>query len=74
MFTPLPTPELEQLKCVACGEEFGCGANASAGDTTLNCWCSAIEISEEALAEMQSRFQGCLCRNCLTKFNVDERA
>ena len=74
MSTPVPGSGLEQVKCVACGEEFGCGANASPGDAIPNCWCSAIEVSEAALAEMQARYRGCLCRNCLTRFYVDERA
>lgn len=72
MSTPVPSPELQQLKCVACGEEFGCGANVSPGDAILNCWCSAIEIGEAALAEIQARYQGCLCRNCLTRVAVDQ--
>lgn len=73
MSTPVPGSGLEQVKCVACGEEFGCGANAGPGDAIPNCWCSAVEVSEAALAEMQARYQGCLCRNCLTRFTVNER-
>jgi len=74
MSTPVPTPGLEQLHCVACGEEFGCGANANPRGATLNCWCSAIEVREAALTEMKARYQGCLCRNCLTKLSDGERA
>ena len=74
MSESVSTPGLEQLKCVACGEEFGCGANASPADASLNCWCAAIEITEAELAEIQDRYQGCLCRNCLTNFKVNNHA
>lgn len=53
-------------KCAACGAEFGCGAEAQ------SCWCQEIETTAELRAELSRKYQGCLCRDCLTKRN-DER-
>ena len=73
MSTPAPTSGLEQIRCAACGEDFGCGANASCESSPLDCWCSTIKVSEATLEEVQARYQGCLCRRCLTGFVEGER-
>lgn len=54
--------------CAACGNVFGCNAKAACEGSSRECWCSEIELSETARAEIAERFQGCLCRSCLLKF------
>jgi hypothetical protein len=51
----------EDLRCASCGEKFRCGAK------TAECWCFAVEISRETLADLQKRFRHCLCPQCLNK-------
>ena len=57
----MTTPETkgEQLICEACGEELLCGAK------TGNCWCFDIMIDPAALEDLRSKFQNCLCQDCL---------
>ena len=47
--------------CAACGREFECGANLK------GCWCMEIETTEETRAELQNKYKGCLCRECLVQ-------
>ena len=47
--------------CEACGNEFSCGASLR------GCWCSEINLSETARAELKGLYQDCLCRDCLEK-------
>jgi hypothetical protein len=49
----------EPSKCEACGNEFVCGA------TLGGCWCTDLKLSDEARAELRSRYSTCLCRKCL---------
>ena len=51
----------EPAVCEACGGPFTCGAKLS------GCWCSEIKLSDETRAELKSRYQSCLCRECLEK-------
>jgi Cysteine-rich CWC len=51
-------------KCEACGNEFSCGASLR------GCWCSEIELSEEAQADLKSRYRECLCRDCLERLSA----
>ena len=68
-----PSSGLVQTKCAACGEEFGCGANATCEGPAPDCWCAAIKVSDQLLEELQASYQGCLCQNCLLRFAADER-
>jgi Cysteine-rich CWC len=43
--------------CANCGAQFHCRPG--------NCWCDAVCVPREALAEMQLSFDRCLCPNCL---------
>jgi len=43
--------------CSSCGEAFHCQPG--------NCWCDQLHLTRQALLEMQSRFDRCLCPNCL---------
>ena len=62
---------LVQITCAACGEEFGCGANTPCEGPKPDCWCATIQVSDAKLEEIQARYQGCLCRNCLVKLADD---
>ena len=52
-----------QRVCEACGNEFSCGASLR------GCWCGEIELSDETRAEMRSKYQDCLCRDCLSSMS-----
>jgi hypothetical protein len=45
--------------CESCGATFGCGAKAQ------SCWCNDAKLSDEVLKDLQSRFNKCLCQDCL---------
>jgi hypothetical protein len=49
--------------CDACGSDFRCGVSLA------GCWCSEIKLSDEARAEMRSRYRGCVCRQCLERLS-----
>ena len=51
----------EKSVCESCGESFSCGANVG------KCWCFAVEIKAETLAELRENFQSCLCSDCLKR-------
>ena len=50
--------------CEACGESFTCGV------TLAGCWCAEIKLSESVRAELRTRYQRCLCRACLERFEA----
>ena len=47
--------------CESCGNEFSCGASLK------GCWCSEINLSDEARAELRGLYRDCLCPACLEK-------
>ncbi|MFS8086317.1 MAG: cysteine-rich CWC family protein [Acidobacteriota bacterium] len=49
--------------CESCGKEFSCGASLS------GCWCSELKLSDETRAQLQSRYNSCLCRECLKRLS-----
>jgi len=49
----------DKLICESCGKEFFCGANVG------ECWCFAVEVKAEILAELRENFKSCLCEDCL---------
>ena len=53
-----------EMVCEACGQSFSCGAGLS------GCWCAEIKLSDEARAEMKSRYRDCLCRGCLERISA----
>jgi Cysteine-rich CWC len=61
-------PTVAAEVCAACGAEFECGAKAQCGSESASCWCFGIELNEAARTELSSRYQSCLCRQCLTKW------
>ena len=53
----------DKLVCESCGKEFSCGANVG------KCWCFAVDVKAETLAELRKNFAKCLCENCLENLN-----
>ena len=53
----------DKLICESCGEEFFCGANVG------KCWCFAVEVKAETLAELRENSSGCWCADCLKKIS-----
>lgn len=51
----------DKLICESCGKEFSCGAKVG------ECWCFAVDLQAETLAELREEFTNCLCQNCLSK-------
>ena len=47
--------------CESCGNEFVCGA------TIRGCWCTEVKLTDEARGDLRSKFNNCLCRDCLEK-------
>ena len=64
---PTAAPDTDNRKipaeaiCESCGAEFSCGANIG------ECWCFALEIKPESLAEWRKKFKDCLCEICLSE-------
>ena len=52
--------------CEGCGKEFLCGASLR------GCWCSEIELTDEARASLKAGYRDCLCRDCLEKAAAGE--
>lgn len=47
-------------RCPRCGGGFHCGIS-----DTAPCACSTLNLDAATLAELRSRYAGCLCMNCL---------
>jgi hypothetical protein len=52
------------LVCEACGADFACGASLA------GCWCTEVKLTDEARAELKSKYERCLCRNCLEAVSI----
>jgi len=52
---------VKQKICEACGATFTCSAS------NAGCWCTDVELSGGALAELRERFRDCLCPRCLPR-------
>ena len=48
--------------CPRCGGPFACGVGA---DRATPCFCVAIALSPQRLAELRARYPDCLCAGCL---------
>jgi len=57
-----PSPDFRPATCPRCGAAFACGA---AADRTTPCPCTTIALDDTRLAELRSRYDGCLCMDCL---------
>lgn len=45
--------------CEACGSDFECQIGLK------GCWCSEVELTDEARQEMAATYRDCLCPACL---------
>jgi uncharacterized protein YcsI (UPF0317 family) len=54
----------ETRTCPSCGATFGCGARGG------SCWCGALEVPAETLAELRAAHGDCLCPACLARHAV----
>lgn len=53
--------EASKIKiCPICQMQFEC-------DHSVDCWCSNIQIPKEIQTYLNSKFNDCLCKECLTK-------
>ena len=52
--------------CASCGGDFDCGA------ALPGCWCAELSVTDAKLAELNARYAGCLCRQCLERFAGDK--
>src|SRR5712692_6286122 len=62
------TPARVTKTCPLCGKQFGC-AQGQPG-----CWCEAVTLRRETLAEIRTAAAGCICPACLSGFAEKERA
>src|SRR5207253_3724560 len=53
--------------CSRCGRRFGCGQGKP------GCWCEAIELRRETLAEIRTLAVDCICPTCLAGYEATER-
>ncbi|MBS4058680.1 MAG: cysteine-rich CWC family protein [Bacteroidetes bacterium] len=49
---------IEPEKCPRCGNDFHCSKSA-------RCWCYAVSIEVSLLEQIQEKWAGCLCPDCL---------
>src|ERR1700736_4831686 len=53
--------------CSGCGRAFCCGQGSP------GCWCEAMELRRETLAEIRVLADDCICPTCLAGFAASER-
>ena len=49
-------------ECATCQKSFGCGVGAP------GCWCDALRLPSETLAQIRTLADDCICPSCLTSF------
>jgi hypothetical protein len=54
----------EPSTCEPAANLFKCGAKLT------GCWCAEVKLSEQVRAELRAKYRGCLCRQCLEKFEA----
>jgi ribosomal protein L34E len=52
---------VEASKCPKCGASFHCS-------TSNKCWCYEFDVPSDKRDEIEEKYQGCLCPNCLKEF------
>lgn len=57
----------ERMICESCGGDFLCGAKIG------ECWCSAVKLEAETLAELRDDYKNCLCSSCLCKLQYKDK-
>ena len=61
--TDFPPAGYRATTCPRCGGPFACGVGA---DRSTPCFCVAIALSPQRLAELRALYPDCLCAGCLT--------
>jgi len=59
---PASSKQGNRKTCQACNKEFLCGAMGP------GCWCEEIHLTAAARDDIARRYEDCLCRDCLSKF------
>jgi hypothetical protein len=62
-------PTTGTKQCPRCGADFECKV-----DDLRNCDCVAVKVSLPVLKTLQSRYEDCLCPNCLREIAKTETA
>ena len=57
-----PSRARRSKRCALCGRVFGCRQGEP------GCWCEAVELDRETLAQIRSLADECLCPSCLSAF------
>lgn len=55
-----PRREPTEKICERCGVDFSCGALKGP------CWCEAVKLGAERLADLRIQYRDCLCPRCLS--------
>jgi TRAP-type C4-dicarboxylate transport system permease small subunit len=55
-----PTAAFDDARCPRCGRTFHCGLHDA-----RPCACTTLRLSAATLAELRTRYNGCLCLDCL---------
>ena len=53
-------------KCSKCEMPFECC------NEKMGCWCEDLHIDLETLKELKSKYDNCLCPNCLKEYSLKE--
>ncbi len=59
----LEYPKYELKECPRCGRLFSCTGE-------MGCWCLSVSLSVDVSDFISSRYEGCLCKQCLR--NIEE--
>ena len=63
----LVAPPRREKRCPRCGSAFGCAQGAP------GCWCESVSLTREALAELRTLADDCVCPECLGDFAKRDR-
>lgn len=62
-----PAAPRPSKRCPLCGRSFGCRQGEP------GCWCEAVELDRDTLAQIRALADDCLCPSCLGTFARQER-
>jgi hypothetical protein len=52
----------EPSVCPKCGNNFHCS-------TSSKCWCFEYDVPADIMEQLQDKYEGCLCPECLKEFS-----
>lgn len=53
-----------EVRCQLCDNEFTCGINVD------GCWCKDVKLTVEALNELETLANDCICPDYLRRFSI----